>query len=340
MNKYQKKKIKKKILITGAGIVVSVVVIKILSMKTMLPAYVGTEETTVETQAAINVDSSTVKDDTLGFSIEVPTGWDKITNEDGTTSYIHSPSSSYIDVITHDYFPSVNQYLSHDYVYSTITEIGGYLSDYKQINSSSIRYSYEYNTAGGTYDITKVLLWDFCHIVDVTVGINDKYKDRLANTVSYIAENVTWDNRKSPLDPQYYVYYSKAGNIQFGVPIAWNFELGETDILITDSSSNSSIDVSMNSGITDFSNVTQLQYTQLVAGTVSNFVLSSYSHTKDKIHAEATFTQNNVKMYMLQDMISDGTYYYTFTYTIPAANYNDSYKEIYNQCISYFKSFN
>ena len=329
MFKYQKFVLKKCIICTAIIIFAILALAKILSVKRELPVYVGTEEEStgiVYTIDTVQINSSNV-------TMEIPDGWVYV-NNNGTDRYIDTNSQSYIDIITQEYYPEVNTFLSEDFVSSRISSIGGIKTGFKSISSSCVYYMFQKNVGSVPYNVCSYISWDFANVNEIDICIPTQYYADYTQLPEYLINKIKCA-KSTPISEDYYVYYENNTNTQFGVPVSWNFANNGQIVL---SNGNAEIIIGTSS-ITEFSSLTTLQYNQMVGSSVPNFVLSSFNPTQNILTAEANYTNNGTKMYMKQCMMSAGNRSLVFTLSVPASLKSDTILAVFDTVTGYYQYF-
>ena len=324
--KYQKKKVIK----IAAGIVTVVIAViilsNILSLKRELPVYVGKIEE--PTTAAYSIETQRVE--YANVMMDIPADWTYMIYNDNAR--YASDNGSYIDIISQDYYPEINTFLSENIVSARIASIGGTETGFTSMSSSCVYYNYQKMVGDTFYNVCSYISWDFSKIAEVDICIPAEIYGDYLELPEYLINKITC-TKTSPISEDYYVYYESNTNTQFGVPITWEFA---NNGQITLYNGDASIIIG-SSNITNFSSVTSIQYSQLTGNSVANFVLSSFNPSQNQLTAEANYNDNGTKMYMKQYMVNAGNISLVFTLTVPSSSMNNSLSAIFDTVTGYYQ---
>lgn len=300
-----------------------------------LPAYnskndIYIEETTKKT----TIDSYTINNPDLNFSLEIPENWVKV-NRDGYDSYIHAPSASAVNISVSDYDGTINEFLQQSCVSSMIAENSAELINYSSQGNSNVKYSYRILTDAGIQNVSVLYTWDLNHVIMVEVMIKEENISKFPGTTDYILSSFKWE-KQNPIPEEYYYFYSMFGDMTFAMPSGWDIKYEGNEIVAIDSATNAKLYVGIASGENiDYTKITQLEYGRLTGNNVSNFVLTAFENQGNHLRGEATYRQNNTRMFMLQELFTDGNYQCTITLEVPYADMS-KVAELVKKCTAAF----
>lgn len=325
-SKYQRKRLFKILSCIAVTIIAVFILSRILTLKRELPVYVGkTEEVTT---IAYSIETQRVSYENI--SMDVPADWTYVDYNDNAR-YI-SNNGSYIDMISQDYYPEINTFLSESIVSARISSIGGTETGFTSISSSCVYYYYQKMVGDTSYNVCSYISWDFAKIAEIDICIPTEIYGDYLKLPEYLIDKIIC-TKTSPISDDYYVFYESNTNTQFGIPINWEFS---NNGQITLYNGNASIVIGSTS-ITSFSDITSMQYSQLTGNTVANFVLTSFNSTQNQLTAEASYNDNGTKMYMKQYIINAGSISLVFTLTVPSSSMNNSLSAIFDTVTGYYQ---
>lgn len=320
-------------------LIVAVTVVALLFSPQPLPGYVDTSsgEPSSGTSSQITVDASVYRDETLGFSMEVPVGWNRVT-KDGRATFIHAPSAASFQFQIFPYDPAVNM-VTEESFREELGRAGLQFISFSKVSSSSYLdvYLKPGSEEGNGTVFIEISSWDRQNLVRVVGTLEEEYFDRMKDTAVYCLDSFRWE-KKDPIPETVFLYYSAFGNFEFGVPAGWASGFAGNSFVAQNSETGAVMTVGAEDAPTSLSGISQLQYTDALSRGRSGFLLKTYQQQEGMLYGEAVFQSGNVQYVLLQYVIERGGFWYTLSYECPAAA-DASVADIFRQCTALFRTF-
>lgn len=305
------------------------------STGTNMPSYqAGTEvEPTVEPEPeepVITFETAIHTDDEYGFSMPVPAEWSFVV-KNGADSYV-APNGAMISFNVGPYDPAMNN-VTQESVSRDVAALQGLFGGAVWTSTTSYAVIYEL----GTIDYFEYVTWDLDTLVRVTVSIPATMYADYADQITALFDQFKWE-KQNPIPEGYFMYYSDYGNFEFPVPVDWTYGIENGCFVAVSPDGNTNYRVSVNNLTSDFSEITQLDYTNVMSAGKSGYMLNEYNPSSTTISSRATFSNNGVQYTELHQMLATGQLQYELLFQCPAEIYEDAL-QTYLQVLKYFRVF-
>lgn len=320
-------------------VVISVLCALIMSVfnsaNTNLPAYTkantNVEPTIVQVNEGYEPPSTKLyKSEDINFSMPVPEDWTSIT-KNGNDSFIKQ-DGSIISIDIDTYNPNYNN-VTQDSMSNQVQAAGGILGSFSFLDNSSYLSIYEI----GTLDYFEYASWDLDHRIIVSITVPAAEYNAYKDLAIYLFNNISWE-KENPIPEDYYMFYSSYGNFEFPVPQSWSTGISDGVFKAENIASGGFYTVSLIKSTYDFSNVSQIDFSQSEGQGKSGYIQKSYTNGGNYIISESTFTNNGVQMIEYHNYLATGEFQYEIDFYCPENSLNDE-QEVYTYLQKYFRIF-
>lgn len=299
-----------------------IVFIGIFSNRTKppLPAYVENGDETQENEEEVKVNLTPYQDETIGFSLGVPEGWQYVL-KDGQATFIHQASASSVQINVLPYNPSV-LLESQETSYERITAENGALSNFSWLTNDSYVCSYQKSVNNSAIDYVEYVMFDRSNIVKVIYVIQDSLFTKLQNEISASIDSIVW-NRPDPIPEGFNLAYSDFGRFEYGYPVNWNSSVNDGVFYTEEPNGHANFSISCTPSETLYQDISQVEYINWVSQGRSNFNLQNFGADANRITAAATYKNGDTLIVMEQYLFASGEYEYVLTMECPYNLYQD-----------------
>lgn len=298
-----------------------------------LPVYAtsDTVEETVRSDNSTPVDTKLYTDDTLGFSLRIPTNWQMVT-KDGFTTFIHKASGASVQLQTSDYdlSPSLR---TQDSASVETADAGYTFVSFNRIANNHYEWMYQ-DQKKSTYDYIDDTYWDTKHIITLHCVFNDSDYQKLTSYYKAILNSFSWDSDNAI--PEGYYQYAFSDGFEIGVPDKWNVAV-DGGVFYAEDHNGDSETFQVNSGYTGWlDTLSTVDAISLVSSNKNGFILESYQNEKEKAQLRYSYTSDGVSRKGITYLHADGVNLYALTF-----DYEDGMMEesVAETCDSLFQSF-
>lgn len=290
-----------------------------------LPEYTEKEEEIVET---ITYDVQKFTNDKL--EIMVPVGWNEVTlnNE---LQFIDSLTASTITIAAQEYVPKANA-IDETQSRANIENAGYSFISFTKDSNCSYKACY---TSDSIVYIEKVY-WDFDTIYTVLGMYKPENYDQVYELINHCVDSFNWAGNKIPVG--YHIEYFDYGCFQMLVKDNWGASYSSDTITLTDPEYGMNININVQPYNGDFTNLTQLDYSEKIAIDKNEFIQSAYNNTGNAVVSHATYTLNNQMVSFHHYLLATGVY--QFSVTVEYYTSNEEYvAQTYTDFINNFIYF-
>lgn len=297
-----------------------------------LPAYI--DDSSPESSSLLPAEPlpemSTFQEEESGFSVEVPTEWQKII-KGGYPTFVAS-DGTYLAVKVEEYDPRLNM-VTQESITNEITAAGGRCLSFQSPSTSSYLAAYQMEQVV-TCEYVRWSLKTSCRLVFSTAAQNfEQYQD----LVDYIIQTASW-TPEEVIPTEMYLYYNAYGSFEFGVPAAWNAGLVNDTFSCTDPETGAVYTVSVSTIQTSLQEISQLQYTQLMGNNRANLYLKNFVQDGQQLTAESVYSTGGAQMLFYHSIIEQGPYQYSFCLDVPSAAFQAPLAA-FQECLRYVRIF-
>lgn len=312
-------------------------IIGITQEQTPLPAYIETNTPApTSTPEPETVELQPFVDEISGFTMKVPVGWTRVT-QDGFPTFIHAPSSSSIQIQIVDYYPQINIATAETMQAALSLENKLLINFYWVDNSSYICMYQGTNTSSEYIDYIDLVYFDRSYVITVKYILPDQYYKKLEQAVLATLDSVSW-SRPDPIPDNMTLYYSEFGNFEFGTPIGWSSAIQNGVYYASQTETGAILTVTAAESPITYENVTQLDYVQIASAGKEGFTLTSYSADSSLIYGTGSYWYENQQYIFVQYLMASGVYEYSLTFECPAATY-ESIRSLVGESVKCFRLF-
>lgn len=289
---------------------------------------------TTESDITADEDMVIVKDDEIGYSVNIPSSWKKVVEDDSTT-YIHTQSASSIKIETFDYYPEITN-ISSEIVSTDLINNGYEFVNFSRLSETSYEALYRVEK-DKMYDYIEEVYWSRDHIVKFTCVCNDENYDGISLFYSKIFDSFTWTTSNVVPDG-YAVYYISDANFDFGIPIDWSYNIADGAIVASDPDNTSLMTITIIPSDIILTTLTATDMTNFIMGTKSNFMLKSFTNNSDETSSISTYNDNGLTMTNYTRLFSNGSYLYAIQFDYPTEQ-TDYFSEVASVSCGLFKDY-
>ena len=272
-----------------------------------LPGYVDQPKPPEEPSPLNILETVLYTDERIGLTVGIPDGWQKIVRG-GFDTFVH-PDGSSMQLQIMDYSPSINM-VTPDSIASDVQSIGGVLSEFLRISTSS--YIIVYKIGDANY--IEMNIWDRQVLARIQFTLSDENYGIYFDTCMNIINTLIWE-RLDPIPADFALYFSEFGGFEFGIPIAWNYVITEDGVLAaTNPHTGTVMYVSVIATDNTFHGVSQIEYVQVMGANRNSFLLQSFTNDGNAIAAEATYYVGETQYGLAQYRVSTGWFQYAFSF--------------------------
>lgn len=324
---------KRNIIIIAIAIVMFALFINAFKQEPPLPAYIeeSSEISSLEetTKNKPDVEMKTIINKELQYRLEIPKDWTYVL-KNGYDTYIHSPSSTSVQIQVDKYNPIINN-LTNESLSNEVMNLGGKIISAKDITTSSrlIIYSIENNNT--LFYHIKYYTWDKANTICLYSVVKSEYYENMKGVIDYIVDSFNWNGDKIP-DDMYMKYISDI-NFEFAVPVEWELGSDGNTIILSNSSIGASAIISISDNKSFLDKITQLDYTKVYT-VGQQFMLQSFKTEKCNTFVTATFNNNNISYVRIHRIIANGKHQVSIALDMPYEIYNDDNYEYANTLLN------
>lgn len=285
----------------------------------------ATEITTEEK----NIETFIYENSECNFTMEIPAGWEKVI-QDGCDTYIHTPSSSSIQIQIFPYDAAINN-TSQESVSTEVVQNGYTLVSYNRISSSSYELMYQKDN---TYDYIEEVKWSKDYIVKLVCVFNDENYTKVYPYYEKSLNSFQW-NTNNIIPDELCLYYSSIGDFEFAVPIDWTLGTASASYVAVNSDNTAQLTVTVSENQSLLSDLTATDITNFLITNKNAFMLREFS--TDKTSAKAVSSYNNGNSCTNKTFIfANGKYWYCLQFDYITGSLDESMPDVY---IKYFREF-
>lgn len=298
------------------------------------PAYIETEpppSSSVPMKTADDYQLTPYIDDENHLALYVPKGWTKAI-QNGMVSFVNATDGSTMYVALQNYSPVLSN-MTADTLQTELAAQSGTLLDFQSLSNCS--YSALYTIENLTYMVYTE--WSFDKVLCLTVSLQNSVYDYYRDGIQYVFDNVEWQ-KEQPVPKGYMLYYNSFGNFEFGVPSDWTYSIEDGSLFLSDKTTNSLIGISAVETAATFEGVSQITFANVMGQGKNNFILRNYTNSGTIIQAEASYINNGQTWIMVEKILCNGQYQYTFAFTCPEENYQEA-GQVFDTVTNLFRTF-
>lgn len=290
------------------------------SANTNRPAYIDSENSNsisaIPEKSAEDYDLITYFEEKENYTIYVPQGWKKAIQE-GHPVFVNPTDGSTLSIELIDYSPQISN-LTEEKLSQELSAKGGEIITFQRNGNTS--YQMIYVLSGYVYMTYSE--WSYDKTFSVLAILQESVYDTYKESIAYIFSHISWE-KTNPVPENFLLYYNAFGNFEFGVPSGWDMVIENGSLYLTDSETSATIGVSVVETAATFEGVSQITFANVMGQGKSGFILRNFINTGTIIQAEASYTQNGEPWVMVEKILCNGTYQYTFALACPASAYTD-----------------
>ena len=287
----------------------------------------GTSE---EKQAEIPTEIYT--DGEYGLSVEIPTGWESVT-QDGYQTFIHKASGASVQLQIKEYIPSVNT-ISPESASVAVAENGYTFVNFTKTGNASYDLLYQ-DQKNTVYDYIEHTVWDRSRIITLKCVFRDENYEKIMPYYEKILSSFSW-KQETPIPEGFYLYYAESLNAEFGILEGWVFGESESAVYALDESSGASLSVTALQSQESLDGLTATDATKLLKSGYSNFMLSSFD--TEAGHASVVFThiKDFIQYTCRTEIYANGEYLTFIAFDYEKGMFDES---IVDTCIELYRDF-
>lgn len=292
------------------------------------------DETDVITTAEITteekvIDTFIYENTEYGFTLEIPKGWEKVI-QDGYDTYIHTPSSSSIQIQIFPYDAAINN-TSQESVSTDVVQKGYTLVSYNRISPSSYELMYQKEK---TYDYIEEVKWSRDCIVKLVCVFNDENYTKIYPYYEKSINSFQW-NTDDIIPDDVYLYYSSIGDFEFAVPVDWTLGTANASYVAVNADNTAQLTVTVSENQNLLSDLTATDMTNFLITNKNAFMLREFSTGTTSARAVASYNNGNPTTNKTF-LFANGQYWYCLQFDYITGSFDESMSDVY---AGYFREF-
>lgn len=340
MNKFSRGKINPLVLIFGV-IILGSLMVTIISQRNQnknLQVYNGENEVEVNdthSTSDAQIDTFKIAYDYAGFSLDIPTGWEKVVRN-GYDNYIHSPSASSVGIEIKEYEPYVNA-INESTISTDITSKGFDFVSFERKTSSSYELIYQEKN-NKVYDYIDEVIWSKDYIITLHFIVNDENFSKISPSLDTIYNSFTWYDDANTIPADILVSYVDYGDFEFAIPTEWTLSSEGNAIFSTNADNTAQMVLTISENATSLENTTSYDIASLLQPSRNNgFMLQSSESSLNLVKATAQYyNDNGIIMVNKTYIYSNGVFLYNIQFDYQSGALDDGYTDT---LFSYFKEY-
>lgn len=262
------------------------------------------EEITTEEK---QIDTFIYENEKYGFTIEIPSNWEKVI-KDGYDTFIHPASSSSIQIQVQEYDPIINQ-TSADVLSTQVVDNGYSFVNYTRLTNYSYELLYQ-DTSNNPYDYIEEVYWNKNAIVKLKCVFYDKNYPKILPYYTKSFESFLW---YEPNKDDYRLIYSSVGDFEFAIPSNWVCSTSGNAIVCANPDNTAQLVITLQESNQTLESLTATDMTHIISSGRNGFVLKDFNTSHTKAIAYAMYN-NGSDMRNKTYLIANGFYTYSFQY--------------------------
>lgn len=312
-------------------ITVLITAIAVYMNQAPLPAYIDEAPSPSPTTKPELPELVEYREEAHQISIQVPKAWSQII-KNGNKTFIDT-DGSFLSLQISNYNPQINM-VTEQSINNESLAAGGHCILFNKLTTSSYLVIYQM----GEVITSEYVVWDRGTEIRLIFSTSDDLYGQYTDLISYICETMKW-KPSDIISKSIYLYYNDFGSFEFGVPAGWDAGISGESFAAVSPQTGSVYTVSVGqTDRTSLKELSQIQYSQEMGSTHTNYFLKSFVSSETQITAESVYNLNDAQMVLYHIiMISDG-YQFSFTLDAPADGGSNDF-QIIQDCLKYFRKF-
>lgn len=218
-----------------------------------------------------------------------------------------------LSVKSTDYTPVINN-INQDNIMQNIG-VNGELLNYQKSSGNVIKLRISKSNTESKVVIDDIIIqWTFSKIYTLKYETEEKYEVHYNDYFSAFTNSFTTYNKADTIEEGYSAYYNTSTNIYIEYPINWLIDYFDTGFTVTSQDTQTTITVDNAVAINNFSEITEVQYLELMRRSVPNISLTSYQNTGGRIIAELYYQDDTATYYVYNTMLDFTDFTLNITY--------------------------
>lgn len=248
----------------------------------------------------------------MDFEVEIPDGWEEQEN-DNSVEWTEKSTGTTISVQSIDYNPVINN-VTQDNVLSVVND-NGELTNYRKSAGNVIELALtKQNSESKTIIENVYIKWSFSKIYIVKYECEEKYVVYFQEYYDTVKNSLKTVNKADCIQDGYAGYYNADTNVYAEYPFSWSFDKFNTGFTVTSPDTGTTITVDNAVPISNFSEMTDVEYLEIMKRAVSNIALTSYQNTGDRVIAELYYQDDTTQYYVYNTMVDCTDFTINITY--------------------------
>lgn len=267
-----------------------------------------------EPESAVESDITTenYENTDLNFTASIPQGW-QLQSEENAVIWTETSTGTELSVQSIAYTPVINN-VTQDNIMSVLGD-SGTLTNYKKAAGNTIELAYQTVTGDDkTVQTSAYIKWSYTNIFIVKYVTETKYINHFSSYYTSICDSLTPITDSQTIASGYAGYYNSSTNVYAEYPFSWTFEDFGTGFTVTSSETGSSITLDNAVAITNFAQITEVDYLELMRSSVPNISTTSFANSGNRIIAELYYQDSTAEYYVYNTMIDCTNFTLNITY--------------------------
>ena len=283
------------------------------------------------TEEKKEMDTYTYTNEEYGFSLQIPSDWEKI-EENGVISFIHSPSSSSIKLVCADYDPNLNN-MDETTMSNQVSSNGYQFVSFRYLTTSNYELVYQ-DTTTNVYDYMEEVFWNKEKQVNVLCTFSDKNYEKILPYYQTILSSFAWTNPDLAIDENMKITYIPSVGAQFALPKTWETAINNNAVSAYDAESATNFTFIIEP--MNHEQLTGVDISNYLNENFTNFVMNSYDGNEENGHALCTYQANNIQWVRNAYVFTKNNIAYFLIYDYQQGMLDEKIPET---CKEYFKLF-
>lgn len=286
-------------------------------------------EATTETKP---IDTMQYEDTKAGFILNIPSDWKRV-NQDGTTMFVHQPSSSSVTIKVSDYDPSINT-VSSESLSETIVGEGKTFVSFTKNSTSNYQVSYQ-DLSDTTYDYVDDVYWSRDHIVTLQCVFNDQNYKKILPYYDKILSSFQWTTENT-IPSDILLQYIESLKFEIGIPASWSASQADNALVAMSQDNDASETITVLNSTAALNSITATDFSSVLKNGKSNFILGDFNASSDKVTATYSWSDDSQNYIGKAYCYSDGKQLYLICFDYIQDSISD---DLPDTCCKFFRSF-